>query len=319
MNETSKPTPASMVDVVVIGGGAAGLSAAVTLGRSRRSVVVVDSGEPRNAPAAGVHNFLTRDGVSPRELVALGRAEVESYGGVIVEDEVVETGRDGDGFVVTLAGGRRIGARRLLVTAGLVDELPDVPGVREQWGTGVVHCPYCHGWEIRDEPIGVLGVGPRSVHQVMLFRQLSDDVVYFRHDAPPPTDEEAAQLAARGVRVVPGRVAGLVIEDGRLTGVRLEDGEVVPRRAVAVATRMVARTAYLAGVGLKATPDETGAGERIETDPMGATTVPGVFAAGNVRNLMATVATAAADGVNVAGMVNWDLVAEDTRLAMEGA
>jgi thioredoxin reductase len=114
-------------------------------------------------------------------------------------------------------------------------------------------------------------------------------------------------------------VAGLEIEDGRLAGVRLADGEVVPRRALAVATRMVARAAYLAGLGLKATPDELGAGERVETDPMGATTVPGVFAAGNVRNLMATVATAAADGVNVAGMVNWDLIDEDTRLAMERA
>jgi thioredoxin reductase len=316
MNETTNARPAAMFDVVVIGGGAAGLSAALTLGRSRRSVAVVDSGEPRNAPAEGVHNFLTRDGTSPRELLALGRAEVAGYGGVIVEGEVVETGRDRNGFVVTLAGGRTIAARRVLVTTGLVDELPDLPGVRELWGRDVVHCPYCHGWEIRDEPIGVLGLDPRSVHQAMLFRQLSADLVYFVHDAPPPTAEESAQLAARGVRVVPGRVSGLEVEDGRLTGVRLEDGEVVPRRALAVATRMVARGAFLAGLGLKVTPDETGAGDRLEADMMGATAVPGVFVAGNVRNLMATVVTAAADGGNVAAMLNWDLVSEDTRQAM---
>jgi thioredoxin reductase len=308
-----------MFDVVVIGGGVAGLSAALTLGRSRRSVAVVDAGEPRNAPAAGVHGVLTRDGTDPRELLALGRAEVEGYGVVVVEGEVSDAGRDGNGFVVTLAGGRTLGARRLLVTAGLVDELPDLPGVREQWGRAVVHCPYCHGWEIRDEPIGVVGLGPRSVHQTLLFRQWTADLAFFQHDAPPLTEEEAAQFAARGIRVVPGRVSGLESADGRLTGVRLEDGGLVPRRAVAVSSRMVARAAFLAGLGLKVTPDETGAGERIEADPMGVTAVAGVFAAGNVRNLMATVPVAAADGAMVAAMVNWDLVAEETRLAVEGA
>jgi thioredoxin reductase len=264
--------------------------------------------------------MLTRDGTDPRELLALGRAEIEGYGAVVVEGEVTDAGRDGNGFVVTLAGGRTIGARRLLVTAGLVDELPDLPGVREQWGRAVVHCPYCHGWEVRDEPIGILGLGPRSVHQALLFRQWSPDLVFFQHEAPPLTDEEAAQLAARGVRVVPGRVRALESgDDGRLTGVRLEDGGLVPRRAVAVSSRMVARAGFLAGLGLKVTPDEMGAGERIEADPMGVTAVPGVFAAGNVRNLMATVPVAAADGGMVAAMVNWDLIAEETRLAVEGA
>src|SRR5690606_29520712 len=134
-------------------GGAAGLSGAVTLGRARRSVVVVDAGSPRNAPATGVHGFLTRDGIGPRELVEIGRAEVERYGGTVLPATAVAARRTDDGFEVTLDDGRTIVARRLLVTTGLTDELPDVPGVAQRWGRDVVHCPYCHGWEVRDQPV----------------------------------------------------------------------------------------------------------------------------------------------------------------------
>src|SRR6185437_10938414 len=156
-----------------------GLSGALMLARARRSVVVVDAGEPRNAPAAGVHGLLGRDGMPPAELLERGRAEVRSYGGEIVRGEVDGVDRDGDRFAVRLAGGEIMHARRLLVTTGLVDELPEVPGLRERWGRDVVHCPYCHGWEVRDRAIGVLTTGPMSVHQTLLFRQWSADVVLF--------------------------------------------------------------------------------------------------------------------------------------------
>src|SRR5918995_2490654 len=158
-------------DVVVVGGGAAGLSGALMLARSRRSVVVVDAGAPRNAPAAGVHGLLAREGMPPGELFERGRAEVRSYGGSVVEGEVVSAERDGDGFTVGLADRRTVRARRLLVTTGLVDELPDVPGLRERWGRDVLHCPYCHGWEARDQAIGVLACGPIAGHPALLFRQ----------------------------------------------------------------------------------------------------------------------------------------------------
>jgi thioredoxin reductase len=306
-------------DVVVVGGGAAGLSAAVTLGRSRRSVVVVDAGEPRNAPATGVHGFLTRDDVSPRELLALGREEVARYGGTLVDGEVVAARQVGDGFEVTLADGRVLAARRLLVTTGLVDELPDIPGLRELWGRDVVHCPYCHGWEVRDEPIGVLGTGPMSVHLALLFRQLTADLVYFPHTGVPPTEEEAEQLAARGVRVVPGEVTALETSGGRLTGVRLADGSVVERRVVASSSRLVARSAFLEGLGLKAVPEPNGLGELIDCDATGRTSVPGVWVAGNVTNLMAQVVVAAAEGMRAGAAVNADLVAEDTSRAVAAA
>src|ERR1700758_3872930 len=168
-------------DVVVIGGGAAGLNGALQLARSRRSVLVVDAGQPRNRPAAAVHGLLGHDGRPPAELLARGRAEVRAYGGDVVAGEVTAVGGGGEpGFTVTLGDGRAVQARRLLVTSGLVDNLPGITGLRERWGRDVVHCPYCHGWEVRDQPIGVLASGPTSVHQALLFRQLSDDVVYFR-------------------------------------------------------------------------------------------------------------------------------------------
>src|SRR3954449_2335677 len=204
-------------EVIVIGGGAGGLSGALQLARSRRSVLVVDAGRPRNAPADGVHGLLGREGMNPLELLARGREEVRGYGGEIVEGEVVSATRDGgrgtQGFVVELADGRRIGAKRLLVAAGLVDELPDVPGVRERWGHTVVHCPYCHGWEVRDQAIGVLATGPNAMHQALLFRQLSDDVVFFRHTGPALSAEQVEQLAALGVPMVHGEVTGIEVSD----------------------------------------------------------------------------------------------------------
>jgi len=302
-------------DVVVIGGGAAGLNGALMLARSRRSVVVVDAGRPRNAPADGVHGLLGREGTPPAELLARGREEVLGYGGEIMPGEVAGATRDGDGFVVTLTDGRALHARRLLVTTGLVDELPDIPGLRERWGKDVVHCPYCHGWEIRDQAIGVLATGPMSVHQAQMFRQLSADVTFFSHTAPPSA-EQAEELAARGIRVVAGDVAGLEIADDRITGVRLADGTVVARTAVAVATRMVARAGFLDGLGLRAVPHPSGVGEHVPADPAGRTDVPGVWVAGNVTDLMAQVGPSAAAGAGAGAQINGDLVAEETRLAV---
>src|SRR5215218_9572670 len=151
-----------LMDVVVVGGGAAGLSAGLMLARARRRVVVVDAGEPRNAPADGVHGMLGHDGVPPAELLARGRDEVRHYGGEILDGWVTGAQRKDGAFAVTLADGRELRARRLLVTTGLVDELPDVPGVRERWGRDVIHCPYCHGYEVRDQAVGVLATSSRA-------------------------------------------------------------------------------------------------------------------------------------------------------------
>jgi thioredoxin reductase len=263
-----------------------------------------------------VHGLLAREGMPPGELLARGRAEVRSYGGSVVEGEVVRADRDGEGFVVGLADGRTVRARRLLVTTGLVDELPDVPGLRERWGRDVLHCPYCHGWEVRDQAIGVLACGPMAVHQVLLFHQLSADVILFAHDQPAPSGEQAEQLDALGIRVVTGEVTGLEVADDRLVGVRLADGTVVERSAVAVQSRMVARAGFLAGLGLTPAPHPSGMGEHLVADPAGRSAVPGVWLAGNVTDLTAQVGSAAAAGASAGAQVNADLVAEDARRAV---
>jgi thioredoxin reductase/SAM-dependent methyltransferase len=313
--QTQMPTSAT-VDVAVIGGGAAGLSAAMVLGRVRRSVVVIDAGAPRNARAEGVHGFLSRDGIAPAELIDTGRREVEHYGGVVRHAEARAARRTATGFEITLDDGSLITARRLLATTGLVDELPDLPGVRERWGRDVLHCPYCHGWEVRDQPVGILGTGPRAVHQALLFRQLTADLVLFTNTAPALTDEEVEQLAALDVRVVDGTVDSLEVVDDRLTGVRLSDGTVIARRAVAVTPRFVASSQVLATLGLRPVPHPLGMGEFIAADPTGLTEVPGVWVAGNVTDLVAQVVTAAAGGVAAAAAINADLIAEDTQRAV---
>jgi thioredoxin reductase len=313
---------AEKYDVVVAGGGAAGLSAALTLGRARRSVLVVDAGEPRNAPAGHVHNYLGREGTPPGELLAAGRAEVASYGGEVVRGTVTGARRlDGpeEGFQVTLADGRTVRARRLLVTTGLVDELPSVPGVAERWGRDVLHCPYCHGWEVRDQAIGVLGGGPLAVHQALLWRQWSADVRLFTHTGPEPGPDELEQLTARGIVLVPGEVAALEVTGDQLTGVRLRSGEVIPRHAVVVSSRLAARAGLLASLGLEPAGRQIGGhtiGAQVPADPGGATAVPGVWVAGNVADVMAQVIGAAAAGVSTAAAINADLIAEDTRDAV---
>jgi thioredoxin reductase len=303
-------------DVVVIGGGPAGLNGALILARSRRSVVVIDSGEPRNAPADGIHGLLGHDGVPPPQLLERGRAEVRGYGGQVVDGEVIRARRNEDHFTVELEDGRSMRARRLLVTTGLVDELPNVPGVRERWGHDVLHCPYCHGWEVRDKAVGVLASGPNSTHQALLFRQLSDDVIYFSHTMPPEKDE-VRQLASRGIGIVDGDVASLEVVDDHLTGLRLVDGTVIDRDVVVISTRMVARAGFLADLGLTPTEHPSGLGEHLEVDPTGLTDVPGVWAAGNVTDLAAQVGTSAAAGAWAAIRINADLVDEETRRAVE--
>ncbi|GLZ11736.1 methyltransferase [Actinomadura sp. NBRC 104425] len=304
-------------DVAVLGGGAAGLSGAVSLCRSRRSVVVVDAGSPRNAPTDAVHGFLSREGISPVELAKIGRAEVERYGGLVLPATAVAARRTDRGFEVTLDHGQTITARRLLVTTGLTDELPDVPGVAERWGRDVVHCPHCHGWELRDRAVGVLATHTEwAMRQALMFRQQTPEVTFFQHTAPALTEQQAAQLSAWGIPVVTGSVASLEVADDRITGLRLADGTVVACSAVTVAPRLVANSALLKGLGLEPAAHPMGVGESIAADPTGLTEVPGVWVAGNVTDVMAQVMSSAAGGASAAAAINADLIAEDTELTL---
>jgi thioredoxin reductase len=247
-------------------------------------------------------------------MLAVGRAEVLGYGGEIVSATVVQVETASMGFDVTLDSRRTLSARRVLIATGLTDELPDLPGVWERWGRDVLHCPYCHGYEVRDQPLGVLGSGPRSVHQALLVRQLSPDVVFFRHTLGEFSAEDRERLAAREVRVVEGAVARLVIEGDRLTGVQLGDGTVVARSAVFVTPRFVANHAVVAALG--AETESTASGTWVTTDAGGRTSVPGVWAVGNVADVAAFVVEAAAAGARAAAALNADLVEEDVARAM---
>lgn len=300
--------PITDVDVVVVGGGAAGLSAALTLTRARRTVTVIDNGQPRNAPAQAVHGLLGLEGVNPAALVARGRGEVTEYGGEFVDGEVVDVTCASYGFAVVLRDGSVIQGRRLLIATGLADELPDIPGVREQWGRGVLYCPYCHGWEVRDQRIGILVTNPMAVHKAFLFRQWSSQILLFAGDHEL-SDDERVKLQALDIAVIHGAISHLEIEDDHLTGVRLDDGQVVAVDAVVVATPMVARVEPFAGIGLEPVPHP--AGSFIETDRFGHTSVPGAWVAGNATDIGAQVSGAAAAGALAAQHINNDLINED--------
>ncbi|HLL65919.1 MAG TPA: NAD(P)/FAD-dependent oxidoreductase [Micromonosporaceae bacterium] len=298
-------------DVAIIGGGAAGLSAALVLSRARRRVLVVDAGSPRNAPATHMYGYLSRDGLPPAELLATGHSEVKRYGGEIVTGTATDlVPAERSGFLVRLADGQRISARRLLLTTGLRDELPDIPGLRERWARDVLHCPYCHGHEVADRRLGVLGGTPGSVRYAQIVRQWTHDLVYF---TPPDTltPVERTQLAARAVSVVEAAITRLVIDDDQLRGVQLDDGRVVVRDALFVPPRFVPNNQLIAGLGC----DVNGDGW-VTTDHTGRTSVPGVWAAGNLVDPRAQVITAAGAGSAAAIALNADLVEDDVHTAV---
>ncbi len=304
-------------DVLIVGAGSAGLSAALMLARSRRSVTVLDGGAPRNAVAAHMHGVLGRDGWSPLALVATGREEVERYGATILEARAVSIAREGVHLVVTTSDGVRRPARRVLFAGGLRDELPEIPGLAEHWGSGVAHCPYCDGWEVRDARIGVLASGEASLHQVQLVRQLSDSVTYFV-EGTEPTERELAELAARGIRVERRRVASVASTDGRLSGLVLDDGSVAAVDAVFVRPRAIPADELLHELGAESTAGPDGHAW-VTVDATGRTSVPGVWAAGNVIDPAATVSVSAGAGSRAGAAINADLVADEVRGALRAA
>ncbi|MEU4623922.1 NAD(P)/FAD-dependent oxidoreductase [Actinoplanes sp. NPDC023801] len=310
-------------DVVVVGGGAAGLSAALVLARARRRVAVIDAGRPRNAPAAHMHGYLSRDGMPPADFLAAGRAEIIGYGAELLADTVtainprspvpaavhaaetgLRTAAGNAGFRVRLASGRLVSARRVLVATGLRDEIPAIPGLAERWGRDVLHCPYCHGYEVRDRPLGVLGGSPETVAHALLVRQWSADVTFFAHTHDLSNDERQ-RLAVRGIRVAEGVVTRLILDGDRFAGVELDRASIVAPHALFVRPRLVPSDGLLTGLGAALIDERTGR-----------TGVPGVWAAGNAVDPRAQVITAAGAGSAAAIDINADLVEEDVRDAL---
>jgi thioredoxin reductase len=257
-------------ECVVIGGGVAGLGAALVLGRARRRTLLLDRGEQSNLPADHVGGLLAQEGTSPAELYARGREQVALYEAVTIRDaEAVDARRDGDGFGVTLAGGDELRTRAIVLATGMDYEAPDLPGFREHWGGGVFHCPFCHGWEMRDRPLAVCGSGPTAERQAALLRGWTDDVTL----------------------VDPAEVGGLRAEDGAVRALLLHDGSEVPCEGVLVHAPLRPRGDLPERLGLELT--ENGL---VAVDGLGCTSVPGVYAAGDVAVAPQQVAIALGSG-----------------------
>jgi thioredoxin reductase len=281
-------------DVIVIGGSFAGLSAATQLARARQNVLVIDAGLPRNRFAHEAHGFLGQDGRPPAAIMSDARRQLHRYSTVeILSGEAERAEAVDGGFAVSLAAGERR-ARRLVLATGVVDELPPVPGMRERWGSTVLHCPYCHGYEVRDRPLGVLAAHPMSAHQAVLISDWGP-TTYFTQGQFEPDPAELRAFATRGVTVERTPVIELLGDAPALDGVRLADGRVVEMAALFTAPRTKPATALAEMLGCD--HEEGPTGPYVRVDSWGATSVPGVWAAGDAATPMHNATLASAAGV----------------------
>jgi thioredoxin reductase len=302
-------------DVIIIGGGAAGLSAALILARARRRVLVFDAQEPRNRFAPHMHGVLSRDGYSPLDLVADGYREVQAVDGVIENARVTQTRATPDGFEVVTDTGIRATARRLIVATGTRDELPNIPGLAEQWGRGVVACPYCDGYEATGRAIGVLAGSVMGLHKAHMLRSYSSDVTVFTALAGPIPDTDRRVLEQRGIRLEDRPVTHVVMNGNTMTGLALADGTVAPVDVVFAEPSPFARDEPLRQLGVERS--DTPFGPWTTVDAFGRTNIQGVWAVGNSANPGALVPIAAGAGATAALAINGELVAEEVAAATE--
>lgn len=296
-------------DVVIVGGGPAGLSAALVLGRARKKVLLCDAGAPRNATAEHIQGFVTRDGTPPSEFRRIGREQLQPYDVEYQNVRVLAVERRGPRFQVSLEGGRTVETRRVLLATGMVDELPELPGYRELWGKSIFQCPYCHGWEVRDQAFGVIATTPEHFPDFSLFLTgWSQDVVVFTQGAFPVAAEQRLQLERAGVRLEPRRIRRLLAREGHLQAVELEDGALVERQ-VLFARPPQRQGALVRQLGLAL--DEQGF---VRVDMHKATSVPGIHAAGDLTTMLQGALVAAAEGAMAGYMMNHALNMETVTL-----
>ena len=307
-------------DCVVVGAGAAGLSAALVLGRARQRTLVIDAGRPSNRHAEGVGGLLGHDGRAPAAFYAAGRDELAAYPTVELRSgEVLNGERHEAGFALELADGSRELARRVLLATGMDYRYPELPGIADRWGRSVFHCPFCHGWEVRDQPLGVLDRGASGVRRALLLRFWSDDVTLLS-DGPAELDaDDVERLRAAGVKVDERRVAELRGPDSTLTAVAFADGDELTCRALLVPVSLYQRSALAKQLGAAVAGPGPIAVDAIEIDPTFHTSVLGLSAAGDVSSQMQSVANAVASGSTAAAMIVHDLMAEAHDLVPVGA
>lgn len=293
-------------DALIIGGSFAGLSAATYVARARRSVCVIDTGLPRNRFAAHSHGMLTQDGSAPAAMLATARAQVAAYPTVtFVNGRAASATREPDGFRITLDSGESIEGRTLVLAFGISDELPDIPGLAERWGQSVIHCPYCHGYEFSGQRLGVLSVSPMSVHQAMLIAEWGPTTFYL-NGSPSPDADALEQLRARGVAIETAAVKAVRGEGSSLAAIELADGRLSPVSALYLGPRTRLNSGIAEQLGCEM--EDGPSGPIIRTDAMKLTSVPDVYAAGDITRAMHNVTFASADGVMAGTALHRSLV-----------
>lgn len=285
-------------DVIIIGGSFAGLAAATYLARGRRSVAIIDSGLPRNRFAAHSHGFLSQDGSPPGEILATARTQVAAYPTVTFLEGLAQAAEgSSDAFMVRTASGETIEGRRLILAFGISDILPEIPGLKERWGNSVLHCPYCHGYEFSERPLGVLNMQPRSSHQAQLIAEWGPTTFFL--DGKTVEDDVRVVLQQRGVAMEPEPVKALHGEGSKLSAVELAHGRLVEIEALYIGAPTRLNSSIAADLGCRL--DEGPSGPMVWTDSMKLTSIPGVYAIGDITRGMHNVAFATSDGV-AAGM-----------------
>lgn len=302
-----------VAEVAVIGGGAGGLAASIALARSLRSVIVIDAGSPRNAPSAHAHNVLGHEGINPLELVAKGRREAEAYGVQFVDGSVISAHNiaqapEKPNFVLETSVATTIEAKRIIIATGLTDVLPDIPGLADGWGETVLHCPYCHGYEVRGQNIGIIGTTAMSYHQSMMFSQLSDRVTFLRHKAPTPDEAQVRMLDALGISYIDATVEAVERTAAASSVTLRTNGPDMTFDALAVGPYFRANGEIFEQLGGVVVDHPTGMGSSIPAEANGATDVAGVWAVGNSADISAMVVASAASGVMVGAQVNAELI-----------
>jgi thioredoxin reductase len=294
-------------DVIIVGGGPAGLSAALVLGRCRRNVLICDAGEPRNRHAESIHGYLTRDGTPPMDFLEMGREEVRRYGVEVRQAEVTHAERREDWFSVRLAAGEELASRMLLLATGVVDELPAVEGAREFYGRSLWHCPYCDGWEARDRPLGVYGHGKKGLGLALSLKTWSDDVILFTDGQSSLDEDLQARLDRNAVGLEERRIRRLEGEDGELRRVVLEDGASIERRGMFFETGQRQRYPLAERLGCRFSEEGV-----VLVDSHSETGVPGLFVCGDASEDVQFVVVAAAEGAKAAVKINTAFMREES-------